>query len=417
MAHTSELFDLRMRPRPNGHSPTLLRLLRKISLLLACGILSAAGCDSGQSSQAAAAVRIDTIGTIVRVSNPPAEPVEARLLTSIGSSASGGPPTPFEFGRVTSAILDAEGNVLVADAQAREVRVFAPDGAFLRSFGGPGDGPGELASLNSLAWAGDRLLALDHARISIFSTDGDFIERWPWYPITGPSDFVRFYPAGPEEAYVLGLRSGRDPSLVFIRLTEAGARDTLVIPSPAEATTVVLVCPRPDQGISFFEIPFGPQNIISPAPDDRVIKAWSADYQVAITTPEGDTLRIIERAQEPLGVSDAEWAEATGDFEAFQNDFPGVRCDPVRMERPAYKAAIQGVYFTHEGDMVVEVTADAGTRYDLFDTSGVAKGAVTTPARDRRVVPFFRDGRVVQVVLDDLEVQHVQLFEFAVEGL
>ena len=39
------------------------------------------------------------------------------------------------FGRVSGLALDADGRIYVADGQANEVRVFAPDGTHLFSFG------------------------------------------------------------------------------------------------------------------------------------------------------------------------------------------------------------------------------------------------------------------------------------------
>lgn len=50
------------------------------------------------------------------------------------------------FGLVIGVDVDAEGRVYIADQQAKEVRVFAPDGSYLSTVGGPGEGPGEIGA-------------------------------------------------------------------------------------------------------------------------------------------------------------------------------------------------------------------------------------------------------------------------------
>ena len=58
-----------------------------------------------------------------------------------------------------------------------EVRIFGIDGVHRRTFGRDGEGPGEFARLYSVAWLGDRLLALDsqQGRISEFSAEGEYL--------------------------------------------------------------------------------------------------------------------------------------------------------------------------------------------------------------------------------------------------
>ena len=294
-----------------------------------------------------------------------------RLVPRVESSVSMGDAGV--FGRINSVVLDAVGQVYVADGLALEIRVFDTAGRSVRSFGRSGQGPGEFRELYSLAFMGDSLLALDarNARITVWSRAGAPIGTWPWLPLSGPSRFVRFYSTGPREAYVLGFRQQQRPrESVFLRLTANGPTDTVSYRAPEGLPTTMLAYPRRDGGISFFTIPFAGTRVALPAPGNQLASAWSTYYRITPTGSDGDTLRVVERAYSPLPVTDAQWIAATADFMRFQQDWPGAKCTPPAMERPSVQPALQGIYFDHDGGMVVEVTVRNATRYDFYNAEG-----------------------------------------------
>lgn len=70
-----------------------------------------------------------------------------------------------------------DGRIYTLHFQGGEIRVHAPDGTPLGSFGGESDGPGEFQSPSSLGILGDELWVLDPAasRTSFFTLDGTFL--------------------------------------------------------------------------------------------------------------------------------------------------------------------------------------------------------------------------------------------------
>ncbi len=80
----------------------------------------------------------------------------------------------FLFTSITGVRLLDDGRVVVSDAGAREIRVFASDGGHLITLGGPGSGPGEFQSLDGL-WTGVEGVIgawdADSQRITTFSAD------------------------------------------------------------------------------------------------------------------------------------------------------------------------------------------------------------------------------------------------------
>ncbi len=79
------------------------------------------------------------------------------------------------FNDIRDLQLGDDGKVWVLDFQARELRLFAPDGAPLRLVARRGQGPGEIANSNGFRRHPDgRMLLRDHsnARLNVYAPDG-----------------------------------------------------------------------------------------------------------------------------------------------------------------------------------------------------------------------------------------------------
>lgn len=105
--------------------------------------------------------------------------VGAGSLLGIGEYEEG----PAVFGEITDAAIDGAGNILVLDRQAVRVSVFDPEGGFLGSFGGRGDGPEELREPRHFTLLGeDRVAVPIPGRIKVFRPEdgqwrlGDLVE-------------------------------------------------------------------------------------------------------------------------------------------------------------------------------------------------------------------------------------------------
>ncbi len=74
------------------------------------------------------------------------------------------------FGGISTAVVDQNGRVFMADNTQHRVHIFNPDGSYLRSLGQQGQGPGEFASVTNLLIDNKYLHVADHMqrRISVF---------------------------------------------------------------------------------------------------------------------------------------------------------------------------------------------------------------------------------------------------------
>lgn len=84
--------------------------------------------------------------------------------------------------RVGAIRIASDGRLVVSQPQDHEILVFDPEGELLAAAGGPGEGPGELRSLSSLALDGDSVAVGDSGRrgISYFDMDGTFLSMREW---------------------------------------------------------------------------------------------------------------------------------------------------------------------------------------------------------------------------------------------
>ena len=120
------------------------------------------------------------------------EVTDARAALRFGSRDGTDPDLTFSDIRGIQA--DSDGNIYVLDQQAVEVRVFDPDGEYLRTIARRGQGPGEIMEANGILLSGDTLLWMhDHGQYMIIGVDPQGVEvrRFP-----KPVDQYRGYWSG-----------------------------------------------------------------------------------------------------------------------------------------------------------------------------------------------------------------------------
>jgi hypothetical protein len=390
------------------------------AVLTAVLLLPLAACagDSGPDTSGTLRTDIDTVGGVVQATNAGAAPAwSLERVVAFGGVGGGGEPRPDEFGAINALVADADGRVYVAEPQSREVRVFDQDGRHLHSFGRRGAGPGEFASVQSLAWKADTLFVLDpgNARMQRFTRDGAEAGVVHWMSLTGPVEWVRFFPTGDGLLHVRGVPPRGVAGFAFVAWDGARAVDSVLVRSPADPPPAAVTCHRPDDVISFFTIPHTPRALAVPAGDGVAAYAWSGDYRISFVNGAGDTVRRIVRDAPAPRVLDEEWSIAADSFAAFQGRMPaGSSCEPASIRRPATKPAVRALHFTEEGRLVVEAETEEGAVLDFYDDDGRLLGTVRAPERDPRVPPYFRDDRVYIVTRDpEYGVQGVAVYRIA----
>jgi hypothetical protein len=108
----------------------------------------------------------------------PAHAQELRLVREIGSATGS---EEYTFNRVGGMAIATDGTTFVVDAGDQLVKVYSARGAFLRSFGRQGSGPGEFMLPGRIVLSGDTVIVFDvrQSRVSRFNREGDHISTEP----------------------------------------------------------------------------------------------------------------------------------------------------------------------------------------------------------------------------------------------
>ena len=97
------------------------------------------------------------------------------------------------FGMLESVVRLPDGTIAVSDADAARISIFDGDGAFVRSWGRQGDGPGEFRSLSRVYPLGsDSLMAAERwsGRLTVFGLDGGLGRLLPGSELSGDTVFT-----------------------------------------------------------------------------------------------------------------------------------------------------------------------------------------------------------------------------------
>jgi hypothetical protein len=118
---------------------------------------------------------------------------------------------------------------------------------------------------------------------------------------------------------------------------------------------------------------------------------------------------VVERARDPIPITDPEWDEATTEFSEFREEWPGADCEPRGFDRPEAKSALRSLLMDTDGRLWAEVYTASGTAWEIFDTEGRLRGRLAGFEYDERVAPALRYGFLAWVERDSLGVQRAHL--------
>lgn len=404
-----------------------------LALLAACG-----DSDEGVPSEAQF---VDSAGVTI-VTSPPTDGVYATIapepVLSIGAIDG---PAEVLFGRIASVAVDGAGNLVVADAQMGEIRIFDASGTHLRTIGGPGEGPGEFRGLAG-AWptAEGAVVAVDPRldRITRFGPDGELLATATFQ---GPGEQPLIRPIRLAEP---GLFLSRVESLNLSSLEGVfsledalesmsdplGTKTEYLVRHDLEGTLIDTVATVPGQAtqtsaqgsgtslsIQIQRMPFSPAAAATASPEGRMAVTTGRAYEYSTYHPTGTLQRIVRLAEEPPLRTDAHleaWVRgSTGGREPMDDAqveaaLRRYRDMPLRERLPAWNSLV----IADGGEIWARRFAIRGAETvvrDVFGTDGSLLGQVVGPASLR--IQHAGDGRLTVISTDDLGVERVEVYE------
>ena len=291
---------------------------------------------------------------------------------SIGGEDDEGDIILYETGNV---IVDDAEDIYIVDRQDFKIKVFTPEGDFIRSIGRQGEGPGEFQFIGYVTFVPDgRLLVMDFRarRTSLFDKTGPFISGHPWtksfsQPVlaTDSSYFVQVRIVG----------EGSDPlserRLVIDEIDFEGNE----IRSFGEYQMPELRVLTQGNIMFGMSVPHSPHSLFAGDMTNQYLYHCLNDkYLIDVIDSQGNIFRKIERPYDPLPYTGQDKEEflaryrERGDENQIKlvegMDFPSVKNVMVRMMTDD-----QGNLWVQTHEIREEGDTEA-TAYDVFTRDG-----------------------------------------------
>jgi len=282
----------------------------------------------------------------------------------------------------------ANGNVYVTDLAANHIKVFSPDGKFLRTLGHGGQGPGDLGFPESIEIAGDRIIVheLMNRRISILNLDGTFVKSAPF----APNDYYGWF---------MGMKSLHDGRLVVFverglakgfsgRLPEDQDLAIELFPADLEAARVIYEkkirasrwAKNPEtNALHRVRFPYHPNICLGVDPSGRLAIGDNAKYEIEIYDPDKGRISTFSRSYTPVKLEDRDKKAHFDKFvmAVFVDNVKKILPKPpdyiVQLtEFPEFLPPYRGLIFDSEGNLWVHLyTQSRATNvFDVFSPKG-----------------------------------------------
>lgn len=330
---------------------------------------------------------------------------------------------PEAFGRITGLLEDPAGRIYVADYQASEVRVFAPDGRHLYSFGGEGAGPGELSGPCCLAWAPDGSLWIrdgGNQRYSGFQVEDSsatFLStRAMAHADNGYFAPVAFTAGG--GLIDVGHRRKADGAQELVRfvldssgeVTEAGALTRASVESLGGHTVTRSI--QQGQVRYYLYQPFSTRELVTHGPQGKWAHGISSAYDITLRQDHSNR-QIAGTAASPR-LSSQERASA---IRRMEDDAAraGVSVNELPYGVPDSKPPLQAIFFDAVGRLWVELSQTDGRPRvaEVWNADGTLARRVQWPGDITLAHPgWVGEHSALGIRRDSLDVEHVVRLTF-----
>ncbi len=349
-------------------------------------------CSGAKAGEHLANIRTDTLPNgVTRVMSEGPTGWAAGQPASLVEEArfQGEDGTASELGEPRDLAVDALGRIYVVDGKPAAIKVFSPDGEYIRTIGRDGEGPGEFR-VAFIAIRGEHLVLQDPrvSRISVFDTSGTFVRSWKstccyWSRIQIDDANLIYVPS-------MSNSKPNDPprGTPYVRWTLDGvAKDTVWIPyqKPEKIWTVTVTEGGKMKMSMSTTVPFMAGMTSALHPQGGVIYGWTGRYEIVRSSTGADSLLVFGRDWSPDPVSDDRRA---GEYESrIRSAGKGIdqatirnamRFDDIPSTLPAYET-LQVDPTGRVWARRYAVSDTTRTGFDLFNATGAYLGRVETP--------------------------------------
>jgi hypothetical protein len=271
--------------------------------------------------------------------------------------------------RPADILVDEDDFIYVSDYQDAVIKVFDPQGKFVRAIGSKGQGPGEFQSIIAMKFLPDgRLLVFDtrSRRTSLFDRKGSYIGGHPWR--NSHNELL----LTDESGYLADENIYGEERKLFVKKYDFEGNE---LENWGEFTPLGMkVQTRGEMTISI-TTPYTPQSIFACDPSRRRLYHCHNDtYVIEEYDEPGRLVRKFDRPYEPVPFTQK---DAEDYYAAFDRRNNKVISEMAReVELPKVKTVAEDIFVDDRGNLWVatneldESTEPPRRAYDMFDPEG-----------------------------------------------
>jgi hypothetical protein len=291
--------------------------------------------------------------------------------------------------------VDDDGNIYVGDAQQACIKVFDKAGAYLRTIGRRGQGPGEMSWVESVAISHDNqeLIVGDIGKRIVFDLQGRFKRN---LASRGLGTAAYMDGQGNVFVWISDIRERRRIFRVFGPDMTNILADIVVIPDP------------PDPNM------YSPRAYWILDMQDRLIFGYPQAYEISFYDKHLRIVRKIRREYEPSKVTDEDKK-----IYLKRSNPPGVS-GPPKYPCPAVHAAFRSFFVDDRGRLFVQTwerTPDGKQDiHDIYDSDGRFFGRIALNIHPDFINPIpriLRNNKLYAVEVDDEGYEVVKRYSVA----
>jgi len=282
--------------------------------------------------------------------------------------------------------VDNGGRIYISDYQDQAIKVFDPDGKYIRSIGRQGEGPGEFSNIGSPTILPDgNLFVMDSMamRLNLFEPEGTYLRSYHWTHRPGRLLYATESACVMAE-YVFG--EGKDPMAerkLFVKKFDLEGNEILNFGEFQTEEMKTHTESRSGGGgvIMGISVPHSPHSNFA-ADQDRqhLYHCVNDEYMIEVFDKDGHVFRRIDRPYEPLPFTGK-------DAEGFRSQYEergseGLKKMVQGMAMPAVKTVTPRMLVDERGNLWVETYEQREekdkvfTACDIFSPDGYYEAKV-----------------------------------------
>jgi len=316
----------------------------------------------------------------------------------------------YMFGGSVYVNTDEKGNFYVTDWDSKRILKYDPEGKYLFTIGGLGQGPGEFQNISTARFDKEGniyVTDISNRRLSFFDTDGNFLRQ-----ISMPEVFENLYMNSKghfisSRSVMVDTGSGMSFKIeygVFDENFELVSEFYSRIPvfDPPEGRDMTSMA-KFTAGI-LSDIAYQPRPVYVVADNDLIFWGFSDKYEINVCSPEGKKIKTITREYDPINVGekDKKYFEETHATRFMRDRSEDYIKEAIRfIEYPRHKPAFQNFTLMESGWLLVIVEFMEGEYIlcDLFDEEGIYIGHFKADVSPDFL--FFKNGKAYAVATED----------------